>query len=350
MSDIITIGTATRDVFLKSKLFRVLRDPKHLRKLGFVTGEAECFALGSKVEIEDAEVTIGGGAANSAVTFARYGLKTASLVRVGADASGDEIVALLKKENVEPLAVRDLKRRTAYSTILLSPGGERTILVYRGASESLETKEIPFSSAQGKQLRGLNTKLSVPFRARWAYIAPGGISFSVMEKIITALKENSTFIAFNPSKHYIALPKAKLHKILHEVDIVLVNREEASWITGVHYENTRGIFKKFDDIVPGIAVMTDGKKGAFVSDGSEIFESPAFGNKKFIDSTGAGDAFGAAFVIGIMKTKSIEEAIRMGMANSASVVEHIGAQAGILKKNQYSEKRWKYLPIKVNKL
>ncbi|MDO8557475.1 MAG: carbohydrate kinase family protein [Candidatus Jorgensenbacteria bacterium] len=334
MFDIITIGTATRDVFLKSKLFKILRAKKHLEKLGFITGEAECFALGSKIEIEDAEITVGGGATNTAVTFARYGLKTASLIRIGNDPSGDEITSSLKKEKIEAFVVRDAKRRTAYSTILLSSGGERTILVYRGASESLEEREVPFSK----------------LNAKWAYIAPGGISFPVIEKIVATLKKNNTFIAFNPSKHYIALPKAKLHKILHEVDIVLVNREEASRITGVSYENTRGIFKKFDDIVPGIAVMTDGKKGAFVSDGSNIFESPAFHKEKFIDSTGAGDAFSSAFVVGIMKTKSIEEAIRMGMANSASVVEYVGAQKGILHKREYHDARWKKLAIKVNKL
>ena len=268
MFDIITIGTATRDVFLKSRLFKVLHDPKHLKKLGFTTGEAECLALGSKIEVDDMAVTVGGGAANTAVTFTRYGLETAALIRVGNDSAGDDIAETLKREKVKLYAIRDKNNPTAYSTILLSHNGERTILVYRGASESLEEREVPFSK----------------LKAKWAYIAPGGISFPVMEKIIATLKKNNTFIAFNPSKHYIALPKAKLHKILHEVDIVLVNCEEASRITGVHYENTRGIFKKLDDIVPGIAVMTDGKKGAFVSDGSEIFESPAFDNKKFVEA------------------------------------------------------------------
>jgi len=52
MFDVIAIGTATRDVFLISPLFKVLRDPKHLEKIGFKTGEAQCFALGAKVEVK----------------------------------------------------------------------------------------------------------------------------------------------------------------------------------------------------------------------------------------------------------------------------------------------------------
>ena len=50
--DVITIGTATMDVFLTSRFFKVLKDRKHLEKIGFFVGEAQCFALGSKMEID----------------------------------------------------------------------------------------------------------------------------------------------------------------------------------------------------------------------------------------------------------------------------------------------------------
>ena len=91
MFDVITIGTATRDVFLTSNLFKVLKDPTHLKKLGFKTGEAECFALGSKIEVEKPTITVGGGAANAALTFSRQGLRTASVLRMGDDELSDSI-------------------------------------------------------------------------------------------------------------------------------------------------------------------------------------------------------------------------------------------------------------------
>ena len=88
MFDIITIGTATRDVFLTSPLFKVLRDKKHLPKIGFPTGEAQCFTLGGKIEINETVFTTGGGATNAAITFSRHGLKTAALIKIGRDETG----------------------------------------------------------------------------------------------------------------------------------------------------------------------------------------------------------------------------------------------------------------------
>ena len=79
---VLTIGTATRDIVLRVDFFRIVHDPKHLRKACLPTGEAQCFAvgLGGKVEISEPLLTLGGGAANAAITFARQGFETEALV------------------------------------------------------------------------------------------------------------------------------------------------------------------------------------------------------------------------------------------------------------------------------
>src|SRR3989344_8411087 len=113
MFDVITIGTATRDIFLTSSLFQVVSDPKHLKKLGFAAGEAQCFALGGKIEIGKPILTTGGGATNAAVTFSRQGLKTAALIKIGGDSAASEVLAELKKENITPLAIGEKNNGTA---------------------------------------------------------------------------------------------------------------------------------------------------------------------------------------------------------------------------------------------
>ena len=125
MFDVVTIGTATRDVYITSPSFKALKDPKHLEALGFPTGEAECLALGAKIDIEVPVFTMCGGAINSAVTFSRLGFKTAASFKVGNDEFGDALVGLLKKEKIFPIVSRDTSVGTAYSTILLNPNGER---------------------------------------------------------------------------------------------------------------------------------------------------------------------------------------------------------------------------------
>lgn len=334
MFDVVTIGTATRDVFLTSSLFKVLRDPEHLKRIGFPSGEAECFAFGSKLEVQEPIFTVGGGAANAAVAFAREGFKTGALITLGDDASGNAVETSLKNEHVIPFTILNKKISTAYSTILLSPSGERTILVYRGASDRMDVKQIPFAK----------------LKAKWVYIAPGGIDFKVIEKIINYCKRHGVKIAMNPSKHYIEKGAHGLKTFLKYLDVVIVNREEASRITGVDYNEDKEIFRIFDALVPGIAVMTDGPKGALVSDGRYIYKAGIFKEKKIVDRTGAGDAFGAGFVAGLVRKSDIHYALRVASANATSVVEHIGAQAGILRKKDLHQRRFKYLDLDVEPL
>lgn len=330
MFDIITIGTATRDVFIKSHLFRVLRDPRHLEGLGFKTGEAECFALGAKVEIEKPTLTIGGGAVNSAVTFARQGFKTACLAKIGNDDSGAAILKELKKEKIQNLTVIDKIHGTAYSVILLSAEGERTILNYKGASENLAKKDIPFAK----------------LKAKWVYIAPGNIPYEIMKLIVKYLKKNKTKIAMNPSKSYLSIGSKKLKPLLDNLDVVSLNREEATYLTGVDYKNEKELFRGLDELIKGIVVMTDGPRGVMVSDGENIYQSGTFQEKKLVDRTGAGDAFGSGFVAGLIKTKDIREAIRFATANATSVVEQYGATQGILRSKEIQVERFRELEIK----
>lgn len=342
MYEVLTIGTATRDIFVTSPLFKVVHDPKHLQKLGFKTGEAQCFALGGKIEIGEPVLTIGGGATNAAVTFARQGYKTATLFKVCRDENGKAVIDTLKKEKITPLPLFDTRHATAYSVILISPAGERTILNYRGASDNIQQSEIPF----GK------------LNARWAYIAPGRIPLPVMLAMINALRKKGTRIAMDPSKYYLKMGTQRLKPLLQHLDVIKMNREEASYLTGISYRDERRIFKKFDDLVKGIAAMTGGPKGVIVSDGKRIYKAGIYKEQKVVDRTGAGDAFGSGFVAGLLhypsneiSKKCIEYAIRLGSANGTSVVEHVGAQPGILTKQAFQkEKRFQRLTIQERSL
>ncbi len=345
MYDVITIGSATRDVFLTSPLFKVLRDPKHLQKIGFESGEAQCFALGGKIEIGAPVLTTGGGATNAAVTFSRQGLKTAAMIKIGSDESGEAILKELKKEKITPFAVKEKDLPTAYSTILLEPSGERTILVYRGASENLKLEEIPFEK----------------LKSSWVYITPGKIPFPVIEKIFNHFSKNKTLIAFNPSGSFVEM-REKIKSLLTKAKVVILNREEAAKLTGIDYSKESEIFEKIDALTPGIVAMTDAEKGVMVSDGFRVYRAGIFKEKKLIDRTGAGDAFGSGFVAGLIRKKekcerglcrpfNIEYAIRLGSANATSVIEKIGAKAGILKKSEFEkDKRWNNIKIEILKL
>lgn len=340
MYDIITIGTATRDVFLKSPLFKPIQDPHFTPAAGFPSGEAECFSLGAKIEIGAPVLTTGGGSGNAAVTFARQGFNAAAIISVGKDEHGKAVIADLKKEKVHPVVSYAKDLQTSYSTILLSDIGERTILVYRGASDYMGR----VSSAH--------------LKAKWAYIVPGAIPLPRMKALIERFKAEGMMIAMNPSGHYIKLGAEALRQIFADLCVVIMNREEAASLTKLPFDDEKGIFKKLDEMVPGISVMTDGPRGVTVSDGKTLYKAGIFKEKELVDRTGAGDAFGSGFVSGLVHKAmrgngrlecgggDIKEAIRLASANATSVVEYIGAKAGILTKGQFeSDSRWRGFDI-----
>jgi len=156
------------------------------------------------------------------------------------------------------MPIHDKKEQTGYSVILISREGDRTILTYRGAASAMKTVEIPLKKLKSK----------------WVYIVPSDMSYDALRKIFEHFHKTRTQIAIDPSKHFIKMGAQKLKPLLKMVKLFKLNREEAAYLTGVAYENEQGIFKKLDELIGGIAVMTDGKKGVTVSDGHTLFHAP----------------------------------------------------------------------------
>ncbi len=335
--DVVTIGTATFDVYLRG--YQNLEVKKN--GLGL-----QCFPLGAKIETRSLEFSSGGGATNTAFTFAKQGLKTACVFEIGNDEFGKIVLQEQKKQKISVFSKLDRKKPTAFSTVLIDNFGERTIFVHRGASGDLRSSEIPFSK----------------IKTKWAYLVPGGIRLSELEKIIARFKKSGTKIAVNLAKNQIQLGLKRLEKVLCFSDVLLLNQEEASYLTGLPRQQEKKIFQKLDQYVPGILVMTEGPKGLKVSDGRHVWRASIFKEKEMIDRSGAGDAFGSGFVAGLIQKKElcrkgacatdkVSYAIRLGSANATAMVETLGVKTGILSKKEFlSQKRWAKLSIKVEKI
>ncbi len=335
MFDIVTLGTITRDVFIRSPLFGAAKEKSRVERITFASGEAQCFALGSKIKVEKPVFAGGGGAHNAAITFARQGFRTAVIGAIGDDLAGKEIVKSLKSEGIRPFVGTREKLGTGYAVILMAPGGERTILVYRGATDAIRNEDISHAKT----------------KARWAYVVPGEIPLSVIGSFVSSMKKNGTKIAMNPSRQYLSMKKSEIEKLFGRLDAIIMNREEASLFTNVPYREERKIFKELDRIVPGIAVMTDGARGASASDGSYVYRAGIFRDRGVLDRTGAGDAFGSGFVAGLLQGGGdVGHALRLGAANATSVVECVGATAGVLRARDFSRPRWKNVELDIERL
>jgi sugar/nucleoside kinase (ribokinase family) len=301
MLDIISIGSVTADIFISAPFLE--------RAANARTG---MLPLGSKIEIKAPEVRIGGGAHNSAVTFACNGLKAGLLGKIGNDIFGKEIRQSLAGKRIKQFLIKDDSASTGASFILLDAKGERTILAHRGVSGAFTKKEA----------------LSVP-EAKWAYINPGSMPLPVLSALVLFLHKRGTQIAINPSADMLRHGFAAIRPIFNRSRVVLLNREEGALLTRLPRKNKGGIFKKLDAEVRGVAILTDGKHGAHASDGKKILSIPALRVKKVTDMTGAGDAFGSAFVAEYMKSEDLKRSLQQGAKNAASVIQYMGATEGI---------------------
>ena len=325
MYDIITFGSATQDINLKSKAFKVTKDDKDS-----VTGEGICLALGSKIDVEGIKFTSGGGGTNTAATFAKQGFKTAFCGVVGDDQAGKQVLDELKRLKVDTnLVLKTKEKATNYSVIISSEGEDRTILAYRGASDLLDKNKILWGKIKSK----------------WLYLAPlSGLLCDAFEDIVNFAFENKIKIAVNPGNNQLSLPAENLQRIFKKIDILILNQEEASFLTKISFREESEIFKKIDQMCPGVAIMTKGIEGAVASDGKYIYSAKPHKELKVIDSTGTGDAFASGFLSHYIRhAGDIEKAIQFGIANAEACLSEVGAKNGLLDKNS------KFEPVEVSK-
>lgn len=304
MFDVICIGSATVDVFVDTE-DRLFKGKKKKVSVPF----------GSKILIRDLKVHTGGGGSNPAAAFSRLGLKTAYAGNVGDDEHTKTILGSMEKEKVDTsMAVK--RGRSGYSVILDAEGHDRTILAFKGSNNDLRRKDLNFLKMKPK-LFYFGTML--------------GRAYQTQHQVAKYADKNNIKVAMNISLYLAKKGKKFLGPVLKHVDILVLNKEEAKAITKKSRipEQIRSLRK----LGPGIAVVTDGKMGAYASDGEERLH--VHGKKmKIAEATGAGDAFTSAFIAGIMKGKGLRYALQMGQAEAESVLSHHGAKEKLLTFNE----------------
>jgi ribokinase len=309
MYDVITLGSATIDVFMHSfsELIKI-RTSKY--EHDFIA-----YPSGSKQIIQKLIFDSGGGGTNTAVSFSKFGLKTAYIGCIGNDENGKLILNKLKKENVDFLGYKEDKHQTGYSIILDSIEKDRCILTYKGANDYLEFKKLNKDK----------------IKTKWIYSTSMlGESYKSLTKIFKLANQRKIKIAFNPSDYMInKIPELK--RILKLVDLLIINEREAFLLT--NKKNIKEQFKVIHSMGVKRSIITEGAEGAAYSDIKKMLYIEAR-KVKVVESTGAGDAFGSAFLAGWIIKKKIRLALHLAVANSTSVIKHRGAKNKLLTFNQ----------------
>lgn len=335
MSDIVTIGSATMDVFVECDDASVVSVRKKDHSTDFMS-----YPYGAKLEIADFDTQVGGGGVNTAVNFANLGFSTSVIFKVGDDIYSKGLFDFFKSKSVNlDSIIQDKNDTTGFSIILTSFEGDRTVLAHRGANAHIKKSEIDFDVIKN---------------AKFLYIAPlNGDSNKVLDDLVKFAKENNTIVCFNAGTTGIKKGFNYLKKILTLADVVVMNKEEASMATGIYlrqdtkdikyskelvHPDLKEMFKKLKVSDYQVIVITDGGKGAYAYDGKKYYYCPCF-DGPVVSTLGAGDAFASTFCAAMNKYNlDISKSLMAGSINSGGVVSVFGATQGLLTFDQIEEK------------
>ena len=300
---ILCIGKATQDVFLRDDEF----DPHIEGRVAYTH-----LPLGAKLDISEAIFATGGNATNVATTFSRQGLHARYLWVLGdEDPASLAVMRELDHEGVDTsLVLTSSAMRASYSTILLSPSGERTILNFQG--------KVPHVKDITPQLKALED-------VDWVYPTALG-SLEMLSHIIHEATKHDVKVMLNPAGSELAEP-AKLKGVLSDIEVLCLNKEEMQLL--VEGDDIESLVRHGLNYCP-VVIVSDGPNGVCASDGKTIVKAGMYEDVPVLDRTGAGDAFASGFLSQWATGKSLEESIIFASANSTSVVGKIGAKPGIL--------------------
>jgi len=298
--------------------------------------------LGEKIQARHSLVQAGGGAANTAVGFAKLGLKTSVFGVIGDQSYQGFIYDQLHEHNINTDYLTVAKNQSSsFSIILNSWEGERTVLHRRTVCENFNE----------------NTLLNAPCTKAlyFGHLCATG----VMESIPAFKARNpKSVIAWNPGGTQFKLGFDHFKNVFPHVDFLFINREEAEAFSGLKAEvhpfadydpkifgkevtpytphnpkllaDVRHLAKVFLKAGVKTVVITDGTRGAQVfTENEHLLSLPQ--EVPVVDTLGAGDSFAVGFVAASLHGENLAQQMAWGSFNAASVIQKFGAQPGQLK-------------------
>lgn len=313
----ITVGESTIDAFMT---LAHANTSMHLEEQTKMLS----FRHGEKIDVDRYDFTIGGNATNVAVGLTRLGLKATLCSETGDDEFSIKIRNCLANEHIERLFVNQTSGVSNFS-VIINFKGDRTIFVQDVQREH----DFRFEDVMADfiYLTSLGRDWETPYERVLEFIG----------------KNENTKLAFNPGSRQLHEGSSVVHKILKKTDILFINKEEAEMIL-THKETVddekkyiETLMQKVQKLGPKVIVLTNGKKGSHVLDEKGKTYWQGISEGKVVERTGAGDAFSAGFLAAHFYKFPVQKAMKWGAYNSTSVVGQVGAQAGLLRKNEIED-------------
>lgn len=315
--DVLCIGDAKLDTFLKIE--------EAEGKFKFDSTENELiFKHGEKISVDKTYISIGGNAANVTVGLTRLDIKATIAAEIGDDEFSLKIINAFAKENIDRGFIKQTRGTFTSFSVALAFKNDRTL----------------FSQHQNRK-HDFNYEMA---SAKWIYLTSLGNDWTTpYQKALSHAATHNAQIAFNPGTIQLNEKSQVVDEVLKKTNIFFINREEAKrLIYGPDNENMPDninlLLTSVKKLGPRNVVITDGDNGSFAIDSNNNYFHQDRIPCTIVELTGAGDSFATGFMAAVIHNLSMQDAMLWGSHNAASVVSSVGAQDGLLKREQLEER------------
>lgn len=250
-------------------------------------------------------VSGGGSAANVAVNLVKLGHKAGVMGSVASDRHGKFLLSDLHRRGVDVSQVRVFRGMSGLSVIIIDAQGEVRVIEDLGVADRHRAVDANYIRDSG-------------------FFHMSGCALHLLDAGSKAAHKAGVPISFDPGRAASRLGEKKLAPVLKRCDFLIINRKELFAMTGSREEGEAARLAKKYGLV---CVIKQGAREIIVKTRDmSSFTVPPF-HVRPVDTLGAGDAFCAGFVCGIVERRSVYESVRFANAVAAAKVLRKGAQS-----------------------
>ncbi len=307
------IGSCTVDVNATCSALRTVCSTHHHHRERFAR-----LSFASKTLLDDVSLATGGSAANSAYTSKLLGTNVDLVSAVGGDAFGKMVRADLQKRGVSTHHVKVFsKEKTSLGVNLICGAGEKTNLVYKGATDALGEQDL-----SGSWVRAADAVVLTSLASK--------TNFPLLQKAVKLAKKHGKFTVFAPSITMLRARKKELQTMRSGFEVVVMNAEEACF-----FAHSRDVLEALHRLPGKLKVVTQDAEGTLVEQFGRVWHVPTL-KVKVKDTTGAGDAFTGALVHELLHHGDALRAVQMATAVACFNIQKIGAKVHASKRQLHA--------------
>lgn len=278
------------------------------------------------------EETCGGSAANTVVGLSRLGVNVGFIGKIAFDREGDLQLVDFCKERVDTNGIIKTKNGHSGSVMgFVDEKGARALYIQSGVNDTISPEEINLTYISKTQFLHLTSFV-------------GEQSFQTQKTIINALPPTAK-VSFDPGILYIRKGIGQIEAIIEKTYVIMPNIVELKILTG-EKNPKKGAQFLINKGVKIVAVKM-GAEGCYVTNGKEEHHIEPF-KVQVIDTTGAGDAFCAGFLYGLLNKKTLYECGKIGNFVGSRCVMKLGARPGLPFLQDLDLVRQSIKPSKIN--